>query len=66
MTFRRLKPRWNVLKGQTRQSLDANLMLVFALIRAVEIMGEAASRLSAEAFKQAHQPAPGIWQDKVF
>jgi uncharacterized protein with HEPN domain len=35
-------------EDQTRQSLDSNLMLVFALIRAVEIIGEAASKLSAE------------------
>lgn len=37
------------MAGRTRTDLDADLMLLFAVVRAVEIIGEAASRLSAEA-----------------
>jgi uncharacterized protein with HEPN domain len=37
------------MAGRTRIDLDADLMLLFAVVRAVEIIGEAASRLSAEA-----------------
>ena len=36
-------------KGRERADLDTNEMLLFALVRAVEIVGEAASKLSAEA-----------------
>jgi uncharacterized protein with HEPN domain len=34
--------------GRTRADLDTDRMLLFALVRAVEIIGEAASRLSDE------------------
>ena len=34
--------------GRQRSDLDTDLMLLFALVRAVEIIGEAASRVSAE------------------
>jgi uncharacterized protein with HEPN domain len=37
------------VKGRERADLDTDEMLLFALARAVEIVGEAASRLSAEA-----------------
>jgi uncharacterized protein with HEPN domain len=37
------------VEGRTRSDLDGDRMLVFALVRAVEIIGEAASRLSGEA-----------------
>lgn len=36
-------------EGRTRRDLDTDLMLFFALVRAVEIVGEAASQLSEEA-----------------
>lgn len=36
-------------QGRSRSDLDSDEMLLFALVRAVEIVGEAASRLSAEA-----------------
>ena len=36
------------IAGRSRQDLDTDRMLVFALVRAVEIIGEAASRLSSE------------------
>lgn len=35
--------------GRSRPDLDQDRMLAFALIRAIEIMGEAASRMSADA-----------------
>jgi uncharacterized protein with HEPN domain len=35
-------------KGRERTDLDTDEMLLFALVRAVEIVGEAASKLSAE------------------
>jgi uncharacterized protein with HEPN domain len=34
--------------GKVRSDLDADRMLVFALVRAIEIVGEAASKVSAE------------------
>ncbi|MDL1862219.1 DUF86 domain-containing protein [Betaproteobacteria bacterium PRO7] len=35
------------MAGRTRTDLDTDLMLLFAVVRAVEIVGEAASRVSA-------------------
>ena len=43
------------IQNRTRDDLDADLLLVFGLVRAVEIVGEAASRVSPqtrEAFPQ--------------
>jgi uncharacterized protein with HEPN domain len=34
--------------GRTREDLDSDLLLVFALVRAIEIVGEAASKVSPE------------------
>lgn len=36
------------LAGRQRQDLDSDEMLLFALVRALEIIGEAASRVSEE------------------
>jgi uncharacterized protein with HEPN domain len=36
------------IAGRDRAALDADRMLLFALLRAVEVLGEAASRVSAE------------------
>ncbi len=36
------------VEGRQRSDLDTDEMLLFALIRAIEIAGEAASRISAE------------------
>ena len=36
------------VQGRQRQDLDRDEMLLFALVRAVEIIGEAAARVSAE------------------
>jgi uncharacterized protein with HEPN domain len=36
------------IKGKQRSDLDSDQMLLFALVRAVEISGEAASKISAE------------------
>lgn len=35
--------------GRTRQDLDRDRMLLFALTRAIEILGEAASKISEES-----------------
>jgi uncharacterized protein with HEPN domain len=39
-------------KGRSRADLDQDLMLLFALVRAVEIFGEAASRVTEDARKE--------------
>jgi uncharacterized protein with HEPN domain len=36
------------VSGRTRRDLDTDQMLLFALVRAIEIIGEAASRVGAE------------------
>jgi uncharacterized protein with HEPN domain len=38
--------------GRVSQDLNSDRMLLFAVVRAIEILGEAASRLSAEAQRQ--------------
>ena len=35
-------------EGRTREDLDKDQMLAFALLHAIQIVGEAASRISAE------------------
>ena len=42
--------------GKVRSDLDADRMLVFALVRAIEIVGEAASKVSAETRNVAVDP----------
>ena len=41
------------ISGRDRAALDQDLMLLFALVRAVEIVGEAATKISAETRKTA-------------
>ena len=36
------------VRGRTREDLDQDRMLSFALVRAIEVLGEAAGRVSAE------------------
>lgn len=36
------------VRGRSRSDLDTDRMLLFALVRAIEIIGEAATRVSAE------------------
>ncbi len=43
--------------GRTRTDLDADLMLQFALVRAIEVIGEAASRLPPE-YRASHPRIP--------
>ncbi len=45
------------VSGRTRGDLDTDLMLVFALVRAIEIVGEAANKVSA-ASRQAAAEIP--------
>jgi uncharacterized protein with HEPN domain len=47
----------NFILGRTRGELDTDQMLLFALVRAVEIVGEAASRVSP-ASRQAAADIP--------
>ena len=50
------------IAGRSRDEFEADLMLRFALARAIEIIGEAASRLSIEA----RAAAPSIpWREIV-
>src|SRR5262249_36873714 len=37
-----------IVQGRKRSDLDTDQMLLFALVRAIEIVGEAASRISPE------------------
>jgi uncharacterized protein with HEPN domain len=47
--------------GRTRGDLDADLMLRFALIRAIEVIGEAASKVSSETRAAAQKiPWPAV------
>ncbi len=49
------------LQGKTRSDLDANQMLLFAVVRAVEIIGEAAVKLSdATRLSAPSVPWPAI------
>ena len=43
--------------GRSRSELDSNRMLLFAVIRAVEVMGEAASKLG-ESVRAEHPEIP--------
>jgi uncharacterized protein with HEPN domain len=43
----------NFVSGRARADLDSDQMLVFALVRAIEIVGEAASRVSAATRQSA-------------
>ena len=47
------------MTGRTRAHLDSDRMLLFAVVRAIEIVGEAASKVS-EQTKSAHPQVP--WQ----
>ncbi len=50
------------IQGKTRGDLDRDEMLRFALVRAVEIVGEAAAKVSADT----RQRAPDIpWREAV-
>lgn len=46
-------------RGATRQAFDANEMMQFAVVRAVQVVGEAARQISTE-FRTAHPEIP--WQ----
>ncbi len=46
-----------LIADRTRADLDSDRMLLFALVRAVEIIGEAASKVSEET-RSAHAEIP--------
>ena len=45
------------MAGRSRADLDTDRMLLFAVVRAIEVVGEAASKLSEE-FRAAHPSIP--------
>jgi uncharacterized protein with HEPN domain len=45
------------LRERTRDDLDADMQLLFAVVRALEIIGEATTRMSEE-FKREHSDLP--------
>lgn len=49
-------------RGRTRQDLDTDRMLVLALVQCMAIIGEAASRITAE-FQQRYPQVP--WADII-
>jgi uncharacterized protein with HEPN domain len=51
----------NFVAGRSRADLDTDEMLLFALVRAVEIIGEAASKVSAET----RDAAPAVPWTKI-
>ncbi len=50
------------IKGRSRADLDTDLMLQFALVRALELIGEAAGKLP-DSTRAAHPSIP--WSDIV-
>ncbi|MEW5889194.1 MAG: DUF86 domain-containing protein [Pseudomonadota bacterium] len=42
------------VSGRVRTDLDTDRMLLFAVVRAIEIIGEAAGKLSSELQEQTH------------
>ena len=46
-----------LIQGQTRRTLDDNRVLVLALVRLIEVIGEAASQVS-KSFQDAHTDIP--------
>ncbi len=50
------------IAGYNRQTLDSNRMLVFAMVRAIEIIGEAAANVSSE-YRERHPQIP--WADII-
>ncbi len=52
----------NFVEGRSRSDLDRDAMLVFALIRALEIVGEAANRVTTET-RTFHDEIP--WHQMI-
>ena len=50
----------DITKGRSRTDLDSDRLYALALLKLVEIVGEAAARLS-ESFRQAHPDIP--WRE---
>ena len=46
-------------EGRSREDLDKDQMLAFALLHAIQIVGEAASKISAE-FRDQHPQIPWV------
>lgn len=50
------------IDGHTREDLDTDRLLLYAVVRAIEVLGEAASKVSADARVEA----PDVpWRDIV-
>ena len=52
-----LKAAVRFAEGRSREDLDKDQMLAFALVHAIQIVGEAASKISAE-FREQHPQIP--------
>jgi uncharacterized protein with HEPN domain len=52
----------NFIQGKNRSSLDSEKMLLYAIVRAIEIIGEASSQISTETRSQ-YPELP--WRDAV-
>ena len=51
------------VEGRGRADLDADRMLLFALVRAIEVVGEAASRIARRPAKPL-ATFPGLWSSQ--
>jgi uncharacterized protein with HEPN domain len=51
------------LNGRRRENLDTDSMLLFALVRAIEVFGEAAAKVSASARASSRPELP--WQQII-
>jgi hypothetical protein len=54
-----LKAAMRFTEGRSREDLDKDQMLAFALLHAIQIVGEAASKISAE-FREQHPQIPWV------
>jgi uncharacterized protein with HEPN domain len=54
-----LKAAMGFTEGRSREDLDKDQMLAFALLHAIQIVGEAASKITAE-FREQHPQIPWV------
>ncbi len=54
-----LKAAMRFAEGRSREDLDKDQMLAFALLHAIQIVGEAASKITAE-FREQHPQIPWV------
>ena len=54
-----LKAAMRFVEGRSREDLDKDRMLAFALLHAIQIVGEAASKISVD-FREQHPQIPWV------